>query len=154
VAAEIEPPELARLVELSERPRARNWSMRAALTRYAQPEPRRVGDVLELVRRAELAIRSHLKVLERDGVAVWDSLEASGAGADGGADEPVVGLLRAMVELDRLGDVLAGWAADPAAAERPDASVDAAVAEVGRRLDALGIPREQRQRPTRQRPRS
>lgn len=131
VAGEVEPPELAQLLELAERPRVDDWSLRAALTRYAQPQPQRVGDLLELVRRIEGAIRPQLKAIER-GAPVPDEL------------------LQAMVELDRLGDVLAAWAVDPSQ-DPPDAAVDAVVAGVGARLERLGVPREQRQRPPRQR---
>ena len=145
--ADIEPPELARLVDLAERPRADNWSLRAALTRYAQGQPQRVSDVLELVRRIDAAVRPHLKAIARDGAALWEALQAG----DGANDtDPVIGLLGCMAELDRLGDALAVWAADPSG-DRPDAEVDAVTADVARRLEELGIPREERQRPPRQR---
>ena len=141
----VQPPELAQLLEFAERPRAGDWSLRAALTRYAQPEPKRVGDLLECVRRIEFAVHPQLKAIERDGAALWAAVQ------DGGADgEPIVGLLRAAAELDRLAEVVVAWACDPSQA-RPDAEVDAATADVTRRLDHLGIPREQRQRPTRSR---
>ena len=147
MAAEVEPPELARLLDFAERPRARDWSLRAALTRYAQPQPQRVGDLLELVRRIEFALRPLLKAVERDGHAHWEALQR-------GDDDPVVGLLQAMVELDGLGDVLATWAADPGAGERPDAAVDAVIADVAARLERLGVPREERTRPPTARSRS
>lgn len=141
--AEVQPPELARLVDFAERPRAQDWSLRAALTRYAQPQPQRVSDLLTHVRRIEFALRPHLKSIERDGPAVWEAVNA-GEGAPSG--DLVVELLRVMTELDGLGDVLATWAADPTG-ERPDAAVDAVIASVGARLDELGVPHEQRQRP-------
>jgi hypothetical protein len=147
VPAEIEPPELARLLEFAERPRTEDWSLRAALTRYAQPQPQRVSDVLELVRRVEFAVRPHLKSIDRDGGGYWQALRSADST---GPVDPIVGLLGVMVDLDRLGDVLAEWAADPSR-ERPDAAVDAVTADVARRLDALGVPREERQRPTRSR---
>jgi hypothetical protein len=147
VPVEVEPSELASLLDVAERPRVHDWSLRAALTRYAQPQPQRVGDLLELVRRLEFAIRPHLKALERDGAAVWAAVQAP-PGPE--PVEPVVGLLRAMVELDRVGDVLAAWAADPSGA-RPDAAVDTVIADLGDRLEQLGVPREERQRPTRRR---
>jgi hypothetical protein len=128
---DIESTDLLRLVDYAERPRTNDWSLRAALTRYAQPQPRRVGDLLELVRRIEFAFKPHLKAIER-GAAPSDDL--------------ALGLLEAMVELDRLGDELARWAADPDS-ERPDAAVDAVTADVAARLERLGVQREQRQRP-------
>jgi hypothetical protein len=149
VSAEVEPPELARLIDFAERPRAERWSLRAALCRYAQPNPERVSAILDLVRRIEGALHPHAKLVEREGRDLWVAL---GRGASP-SDEPdgyVVGLLAAMTELDRLGDVLAEWAVDRAG-ERPDAAVDAVIADVAARLDALGVPVEDRTRPPRQR---
>ena len=140
----VEPPELARLLDFAERPRAHDWSLRAALTRYAQPQPQRVSDLLELVRRIEFALKPHTKLLEREGPALWQAVEAGDEAT--GPDASVVGLLRAMAEIDRLGDVLAAWAVDRAG-EPPDADVDAVTADVARRLEDLGVPREERHRP-------
>jgi hypothetical protein len=145
--AEVEPPELALLLDFAERPRTRDWSLRAALCRYAQPQPVRVSAVLELVRRIEFALNPHSKVVEREGPAYWQAVE-SGEAADG-LDPFVVALLGAMVELDRLGDVLAEWAVDRVPA-RPDAAVDATTTTVTQRLADAGVPYEE-QDPRRQR---
>jgi hypothetical protein len=144
VPPEIEPPELARLVDYAERPRSGDWSLRSALVRYAQPEPARVGQVLELVRRIEFALAPHAKLLQREGPKVWQAL-ASGDGPDD-ADSLVVGLLQANTELDGLAELLTTWAVDRAT-DRPDAAVDAVVASVTRRLDDLGVAREERPGP-------
>jgi hypothetical protein len=141
---DVQPDELARLLDYAERPRVDDWSLRAALTRYAQPQPQRVSDVLDHVRRIEFALGSYRKTIESEGPDLWQAVKTS----DDTAGDRLVGMLRAMVELDRLGDVLATWAADPSSHERPDDPVDLAVADVGRRLDALGIPREERPPPT------
>jgi hypothetical protein len=66
----------------------------------------------------------------------------------GGDTAPLPALLRAVVPLDRLADVMTRWAPDRAG-ERPDADVDAAVAEVSATLDLLGVPREERTGPPR-----
>jgi hypothetical protein len=155
MVAEVEPAELARLLDTAERPRAQNWSLRAAVTRYAQPQPQRSSDVIELLRRTESALRPHSKLFEREGPVVWRAVQADGDGdsdsdsdSDSDAIDPfVVELLRALVELDRLGDVLADWAVDRAVG-RPDATVDAVVADVTARLERLGVQREERPRPT------
>jgi hypothetical protein len=124
MAAEVAPPELARLLDFAERPRAHDWSLRAALCRYAQPQPARVSEVLDLVRRIEFALSPYVKTIERD------------------ADDPfVAGLLAAIVEVDRMGDVLAEWAVDRVP-DRPDAAVDTATTEIARRLEELGVPHE------------
>jgi hypothetical protein len=140
VPAEIEPPELARLVDFSERPRTDDWSLRSALVRYAQPQPQRVNDILDLVRRVEWALGKQSKRVEREGAALWSALECGDDGDD------LVALLRAAQELDRLGDVVVAWAVDRSG-ESPDTRVDAVVADVGRRLDALGVPHEERPGP-------
>ena len=140
VPAEIQPKELARLVEFSERPREQDWSLRSALVRYAQPEPQRVNDVLELVRRTEWALGKQSKRLEREGPELWSALES---GDDG---DELVGLLRAAAALDALGDVVATWAVDRASG-LPNAAVDATVADVSTRLEELGVPHEERPGP-------
>jgi hypothetical protein len=149
VPAEIEPPALAQLVDFAERPHVDDWSLRAALVRYAQPQPQRVNDVLDLVRRLEWALGQHGSLLQREGTALWQALE-DGTTPDDARLAHVVELLGVAEAIDRLGDVLAGWAVD-ISGERPDAAVDAAIAEIGTRLDALGVPHEQRSPPPRQR---
>ena len=139
--ADIEPPELARLVDFAERPREQDWSLRAALVRYATPEPQRVEDVLMLVRRVDSALAQHTKILTREGADVWRALERN-------ESTPVVDLLRVSKELDDLGDVLVTWAVD-ISRDRPDAEVDRVIASVAEQLDDLGIPSEERAPPTR-----
>jgi hypothetical protein len=149
VPVDVEPPELARLIDFAERPRVDDWSLRAALVRYAQPEPARVAQILELVRRIDAALATHRSVLERDGDALWAAVADESAGATG-PDATVVGLLRAAAEIDRLGELLAAWAVERAG-DRPDADVDAVIADVTSALDALGVPREERTGPPRRR---
>lgn len=138
--AEVEPAELAALLDYQERPRVDDWSLRAALTRYAQPQPQRVGDLLEVVRRIEFALGSYRKTVEADGPELWRALQAG----RGRADDRLLGMLQAMADLDEVGDQLSVWADDPTK-ERPDAAIDAVVAHVTERLDELGIPQEERQ---------
>lgn len=144
MSVEIEPLQLARLIDFAERPRTRDWSLRAALVRYAQPEPERANRILELVRRIEWALRSHRRAIERAGQEIWSALQGDADGAARHAD--VVALLDVTSEFDRLGDMLAGWAVD-VVGERPNAAVDAVTEAVARRLDELGVPREEQ--PTR-----
>ena len=148
VPADLEPPALARLVDFAERPRSEDWSLRAALVRYAQPEPQRVNDLLDLVRRLDSALGRYSTVLQRDGAAVWDGLEGGRKPADE-RQVQVVNLLRVAKELDGLGDVLAEWAVD-ITRDRPNDAVDDVIDEIGAQLDALGVPHEERP-PNRQR---
>jgi hypothetical protein len=146
VVAELSPPELAQLVDFSERPRTHDWTLRSALVRYAQPQPGRVEAVLDLTRRLEFAIGKHNKVLAKHGDEVWRALE-SGADGDGSVKE-VVALLRVAQEIDAAGDILATWAVDRADPQ-PDAAVDALIVQVAPQLDELGVPHEERVRPPR-----
>ncbi len=118
---------MARLLAYAEAPRQDDWTLRSALVRYAQPEPLRASAVLELVRRTDGALHPHARRLEA-------------------GDEPaprIAGLLEVAGELDRLGDLLAGWAIDPAQ-PRPDEDLDGIVRDVFTRLGELDVPRETR----------
>ena len=135
-----EPPELAALVDFAERPRVEGWSIRSALCRYAQPEPARVAQVVELVRRIEYALQGQSKLLASDGPALWAAVIGDAPAPDDA--DGLVGLLQATTELDRLGDVLATWAVDRTGPD-PAPVVDEVVLDVAQRLDALGVPREE-----------
>ena len=145
--AEVEPAELAQLIDFAERPHTENWSLRAALVRYAQPQPQRVNDLLDLVRRIQAALGAQSATLQRNGTEIWDALEHDTRPPD---VAPLVELLDAAREIDRLGDVLAEWAVD-ITRPRPDDAVDAAVADVAGRLERLGIPHDERVPPRRSR---
>lgn len=148
MAADVRPEALALALDVAERPRGTGWSLRAALVRYAQPQPRRASDLIELVRRVEGAIRPSLKVLERDGPALWEAATTrDDNGREPTDDARLLGLLRALVELDRVGDILSAWAVRASSADRPDAAVDATVSDVSARLAALGVAREERPPP-------
>lgn len=133
----ITSPELASLVDLAERPRAEGWSLRAALVRYAQPEPMRVSRLLDLARRLEFAVAEHMAELRSDGDELWVALD----GTPGEDESQLVGMLRAMREIDRLGDTLAEWAV-AGGPKRPDAEVDAVVDDLTVRLEELGVPEQ------------
>jgi hypothetical protein len=145
--AEVEPLELAQLVDFAERPHTGGWSLRAALVRYAQPQPQRVNDLLDLVRRIQAALGMQSATLQSDGPDIWDSLEHGTRSADHG---PLVELLDAAREIDRLGDALAEWAVD-ISRPRPDSTVDTVIGDVADRLERLGIAREERVPPRRSR---
>ncbi len=133
---EIDPPELARLIDFAERPRVRDWSLRAALVRYAQPQPQRVEALLDVIRRIDFAFVRQAKSFEREGDAIWAQFES-------GDGDGIAPLLRVAADVDELGDVLASWAVDRSGPS-PDAEVDRVTAAASRRLDELGIPREER----------
>jgi hypothetical protein len=140
VPAEIQPIELARVVDFAERSRMGDWSLRSALVRYAEGQPERVSQVLEQVRRLDAALHPHGKVLEKRGPELWRVLDGGGsADAD---DALLVELLRVAVDLDGLGDAMATWADDRTRA-RPDDTVDAITAAAAARLDELGVAREE-----------
>ncbi len=72
------------LGELSERSRRSGWTLRSALVRYAQPEPLRAAAVMELVRRAEGAVRSTGDALSAHPVAALPGLSPAAVESDGG----------------------------------------------------------------------
>src|SRR5689334_9719935 len=139
----LEPPELARLVDFAERPRVDDWSLRAAMVRYAQPEPEQVGTIVELVRRIEWALQAEMKPLEADGAALWTDA-TTGADPDDPVRARIVALLRATLEMDQVGDALTRWAVDPHQ-PRPTAEVDRVTADVDARLDAINVPHQDRE---------
>jgi hypothetical protein len=137
---EIQPAELARLVYVTERTRVGDWSLRSALVRYAQPEPQRVSNLLEQVRRIETALHALAKPLQQDGPVLWALVEAEDPPS--GPHARIVELLQVVQRVDELADELAAWAEDRSL-PRPDAAVDDCVTEVAARLDELGVPREE-----------
>jgi hypothetical protein len=139
---EVEPPELAQLLDFAERPRVDDWSLRAALVRYAQPEPERAAGLLDVLRRVEGALHRHGKLLGSDGPAICATL-SDDPPSPTGSHSDVTALLLATAELDELGDELATWAVNRAG-ERPDTEVDEVVTDVAHRLDTLGVPRAER----------
>ena len=137
---DVQPAALAMVLDFAERPRAADWSMRSALTRYGQPEPQRASDVTMVLRRVDAALKQHLATFRHDGPALWAALEDGSAVEDSLAS--VLDLVRVARDLDRLGDTLAAWAVD-ITGPRPDDEVDRATAELAGRLDDLGVPREE-----------
>lgn len=119
-------PDAERLVDVAERPRTGDWSLRAALVRYGQRDPIRVQQLLECVRRYEGALKPHVKLLQK-----------------GEVPDEAVELLHVGEGLDAVADLLAEWAKDPHHADRPDDAVDHAIAQAAARLDELGVAREE-----------
>jgi hypothetical protein len=142
---EVETPELARLFDFAERPRAGEWSLCAALVRYAQLELERAARLLEVMRRADGALHRHSKLLERDGPAIWATLSDDPPSPTGSHGD-ITALLLATAEIDQLGDRLTRWSVNRAG-KRPDTEVDEVVTDVAHRLDTLGVPREERDSP-------
>ena len=120
------------LLDVAERSRVGDWSLRSALVRYAQGEPVRVNRVLDVVRRLDAGLKPHVKALERDPES---------------ADEQVTQLLAVAAQLDELGDRFAAWAVARDPALRPGPEVDELVEALQARLDVLGVAREE-SRPT------
>jgi hypothetical protein len=143
---DVQPAELAALLDVAERPRVGGWTLRSALTRYAQPRPAQVGELLDLVRRID-GVRSGLvDVARHDGPALWAAATEGDGDGGAGVSPFAIGLVRALIEVDRLGDQLAAWA-DRWSTDRPDAEVAAATAELRARLDGLGVPEQERPTP-------
>lgn len=146
--ADLEPPELARLADVAGAARVEDWTLRSALTRYAQPQPTRAAAIMEPYRRLEAALHPHAALLRADGPALLAEFESGSAAGDDADRALVVGLLRVARVFDALSDRLAEWATD-ITAKRPDTPVDEAVAEAKALLDTLGVPEEEDRRPPR-----
>jgi len=122
------PPEPERsLVNYAESPRRDDWTLRSALVRLAQPEPERVGAVLELIRRCDGALHPLARALERHTVSTEPALNVA-ALDDSAADEraPSDGIQPdcraadlARVGRDRPAELTAILAAYDATAETP-----------------------------------
>ena len=145
MSTEVEPPELAQLIDVSERPRIGNWSLRAALTRYGQPQPQGTSDFIEVLRRIEVAVHRSSTDLAQHGPALWAALNDE---ANAGELAPVVELLRVIRDVDAVGEALAQWANDKSQ-RRPDDDIGRVVHDAMQRLDALGVPREEARPPQR-----
>lgn len=85
-AGSAEVDETHTLLQVSESPRADDWTLRSALVRFAQPEPELASAILESVRRAQTALDPMARELVRHG-AITDRRLA--VAADGGL-APVV----------------------------------------------------------------
>lgn len=142
---ELQPAALADLVGHAERPRAGDWSLRAALVRLAQFRPGLVRDLMEGVRRLDHALHGHRARLLADGPSIWAALAEEGAQGDPEVEQ-VVALLRVAQDLDAVADVVVAWAEDRAG-PMPEEAVARTAAEVSKRLDDLGIEREERTGP-------
>ncbi len=131
------------LVDYAERSRVGDWSLRSALVRYAQPEPRRAGAVLELVRRTDGALKPYARLLERTPSLVAAARDRTAVDTLDDEERAAVAIVAVALDLDRLGDILAHWATDTSA-PRPDDEVDRVARQVFDALAGLGVERESR----------
>lgn len=137
---EPQPAGLAALVDHAERPRAGDWSLRAALVRLAQFRPGLVRDLMEPIRRLDRALHAHRARLLADGPGLWAALTAGEAPGDP-EGERIVALLQVAQDLDALADLVVAWAEDRSG-PMPEDAVAGAATDVSRRLDELGVERE------------
>ncbi|HUW02831.1 MAG TPA: hypothetical protein VMW08_10805 [Acidimicrobiales bacterium] len=145
------------LHEYVERLHPGGWSMRAALVRYGQPEPRRAAELLELTRRAESGYHEHARRIEReprlsdlaraleafghDYPALLDAYLLEGDPLDDEATSTVP-VLAVAAALDDVGALVASWAVE-AGADRPDDEIDRVCTRAAAQLDALGVERQE-----------
>ena len=93
-----------RLVDYAESPRVGEWTLRAALVRYAQPVPAGASAVLELVRRTDGALKPFLRALDAHVTATDPVLSAASFPAGGAplAPSPAARLDARAADLARL----------------------------------------------------
>lgn len=100
------PDDGIRLAAFAESPRAGDWSLRAALVRYAQPEPSRASAVLELIRRTDGAVKPFHRVLDSTECATDPGLAAPERSPAPRVDARAADLARVAVrspeQLDRV----------------------------------------------------
>lgn len=131
--------------------------MASGLMRYAQPRAALVAQVWQELRRVQWSLREGSELVASEGPSLLARAQEqrSEAGQAGAApssardqQERLVAVLRAAMDLDELGDVIATWAVDRAG-ERPDAQVEQVVQRVAELLDAAEVPHEPREGPPR-----
>ena len=76
-AEPVEPRPEHSLLNYAEMPRGDDWSMRSALVRFAQPQPVRSGQLLELVRRLDAVLHHVARPLEKRTVLCDRSIGAA-----------------------------------------------------------------------------
>ncbi|MFW2380935.1 MAG: hypothetical protein ACN4GZ_04180 [Acidimicrobiales bacterium] len=165
-AKPVEVDEQHSVLNYAEAPRVGDWTLRSALVRLAQPHPLRSEAVLQLVRRLDAALKPLIRPLQLHGVHTHRSIPG---GAQHVADTRLVDvaadpdllaayryrvvlddaelssvhLVRLALELDRLADVLAAWAA-AGPGDPPLVEIDRTCAEVLTSMNDLGVPEEPR----------
>lgn len=169
IAAHAKPTEVDEqhsILNYAEAPRVDDWTLRSALVRLAQPHPLRSEAVLQLVRRLDAALKPVIRPLQHHGVHTQRSIPggaqyiADTRLVDMAADPDLLAayrdrvefddaelaslhLVRLALELDRLADVMAAWAA-AGPINPPLAEIDSTCAEVLKSMNDLGVPEEHR----------
>ncbi|MEM7273227.1 MAG: hypothetical protein AAF547_09130 [Actinomycetota bacterium] len=75
-----EPDRVRSLLNYAESPHPGDWTLRSALVRLAQPDPARVGRLLETMRRLDAPLQHVARILERHPVVADRALDPSGLG--------------------------------------------------------------------------
>ncbi len=109
-AEEVDP--VRSLLNYGEAPHQGDWTLRSALVRLAQPDPVRVGSVIEAMRRLDAAIGHASRVLSRHGVTCDRSLTPQGLAKPPGepyADARTADLARLVAAGVNEAGLLAGY---------------------------------------------
>ena len=125
---EIDP--VRSLLNYAESPQADDWTLRSGLVRLAQPEPERVGDLLQVLRRLDAVLGQVTRDLQRNPACCDAALVAGGADDRDGS----------VPSSSPDGPLLAAIAVDLGGFEGPAAEAigDIRVADLGRAA-AVGL---------------
>lgn len=100
------------LLNYAEMSRVGDWSMRSALTRFAQPEAARAGELWELMRRLDVVLHHVARPLERHTVTCDRALDLGASPVDPYPDTRIADLARAeRSEPGGFATVLAAYSA-------------------------------------------
>lgn len=134
-----EPDPERALLNYAEQPHEGDWTLRSALVRLAQPEPVRVGSVLQLMRRLDAPLHHVARVLERHAVLCDRGLTVDGVDgpiADAVADVRTADLARLVaVGVDERA-LLAGY--EERAPLDPEERLAVPLLALAVRFEALG----------------
>lgn len=83
-AGEREVDPVRSLLNYAESPQADDWTLRSGLVRLAQPEPGRVGDLLQAMRRLDAVLAHVARDLQRHATSCDQALVGGGDGGGGG----------------------------------------------------------------------
>ncbi len=154
------------ILNYAEAPREKDWTLRSALVRLAQPHPLRSEAVLQLVRRLDAAIKPMVRSLQQHGVTSQRSIPGGAQNISdtrlvdvvsdsdvlaayrerielNDAEQASVQLVRLALQMDELADRLATWAA-AGSSDPPLAEIDHTCARVLKAMNDGGVPEEPR----------
>lgn len=104
-AGRCEPDPVRSLLNYAESPQADDWTLRSGLVRLAQPEPGRVGDLLQVMRRLDAVLAQVARDLQRHSTSCDGTLVAGGDFVRDAGGSAASGLVLDGPALDPVPDI-------------------------------------------------